>query len=510
MASERLSIIPQPVSIERMSGAFVLTPQTAVLTDSANTANGRYLQALFSLANNPDGLAIHLNLNEALKPWGDEGYRLEITTEAVRITAVTTTGIFYGIQTLRQLLPAGQKTGTIPCLLIEDKPRFSWRGFMLDEGRHFQGKTSVLRLLDAMALLKLNRFHWHLTEDQGWRLEIKQYPRLTAVGAQRAGTAPGMIAMVRGKHNGVPHGGFYTQDEVREVVAYAAERHITVVPEIEMPGHSTAALVAYPELGCTGGPYEMPTRFGIFKDVYCVGKDHTITFLEHVLAEVLALFPSPYIHIGGDEAPRSRWQKCPDCQKRIADNNLGDEHGLQLYLTNHMARFLRDNGRSLIGWNEILNADLEPSAVAQYWVRNRKGMIAAIENGRSAILSPNWHYYLDYSYSLTALSKTYNHEPVFSELSQSAAKNILGIEAPLWTEFVPTAKRMGYQAFPRLTAVAETAWTPAAQKELVSFRERLPAFLNQLDEIGLTYAPLTEIEPAKLKQKLGIFSMIRP
>jgi len=510
MQSDFLSIIPRPASIERMAGEFLLTPQTAVITDEANAANSRYLQTQLALAEDGDGLAIHLSLDTSLVALGDEGYRLAVADDGVQITAATPSGVFYGIQTLRQLLPVGQTGGTIPCLRIEDKPRFSWRGFMLDEGRHFQGKASVLRLLDTMALLKLNIFHWHLTEDQGWRIEIKQYPRLTEVGSQRDGTAQGMIDMARNKHNGVPHGGFYTQDEVREVVAYAAERHITVVPEIEMPGHSSAALASYPELGCTGGPYTVPTRFGIFKDVYCVGKDGTLAFLQNVLDEVMALFPSPYIHIGGDEAPRARWKTCPHCQQRIAENNLGDTHGLQLYLTNHMARYLAENGRSLIGWNEILNDDLDPSAIAQYWVRNKKGMIAAIENGRRTIMSPNWTTYLDYSYSLTSLSKCYNHDPLFPELSADGAKHVLGIEAPLWTEFVPTAERMGYQAFPRLTAVAEIAWTPTEQKELADFHQRLPEFLKRLEEIGLTYAPLTDVEPSWLKQKLGIFSMLRP
>ena len=487
-----------------------MTTKTAVIVDAPNAENGRYLKTVFSLEDGEQGNHIHLALDESLEALDPEGYKIKISPDAVHIKAFTSTGVFYGIQTLRQHLPAGQRRGTIPCVAIEDKPRFSWRGFMLDEGRHFQGKDIVFRLLEAMALLKLNIFHWHLTEDQGWRLEIKHYPRLTEAGSKRAGTAQGLLDMVRNKHNGVSHGGFYTQDEVREIVAFAAERHITVVPEIEMPGHSLAALATYPELGCSGGPFTVATRFGIFKDLFCPGKSATFTFLNNVLDEVMALFPGPYIHIGGDEAPKARWKKCPDCQQRMAQEGLADEHGLQLYLTNRMAKHLAKNGRALVGWNEILNDDLDPSAIAQYWIRNRKGMIAAIKNGRRDILSPNWHYYLDYSYSLTSLSKTYNHEPVFAELSAPYDKNILGIEAPLWTEFVPNQERLGYQAFPRLTAVAETAWTPPAEKDLEDFRRRLPPFQLRLDQIGVGYAPESDIEPARIKQKLGIFTFLRP
>jgi N-acetyl-beta-hexosaminidase len=394
--TQQIAIIPQPVHCELKSGAFRWTAETAVTTDSANVENGSYLRGLTSPASaattsvNNLSTSIHLTLGGDETHLGSEGYELSVSKERITITALTTTGVFYGIQTLRQLLPVGQAAGEIPCLAIEDKPRFPWRGFMLDEGRHFQGKETVLRLLDAMALLKLN------------------------------------------------------------------------------------------------------------------------TFLQDILDEVMDLFPGPYIHIGGDEAPRARWKRCPDCQGRIAQEGLADEHDLQLYLTNRIAQYLAENGRTLVGWNEILNDKLVPSAIAQYWLRNRKGMIAAIENGRRAILSPNWHYYLDYSYSLTALSKTYNHEPLFNELSDDAVKNVLGIESPLWTEFVPARERLGYQTFPRLTAVAESAWSPPEQKDLQSFRQRLPHFLIHLDQIGLGYAPLSEIEPSKIKQKLGIFTFMRP
>jgi hexosaminidase len=514
MDGELLLLIPKPAAIERRPGSFAFDHKAAVMTDAANEANGRYLLTRLRLQPGDGEPTIHLAIDDELSALGPEGYRLEVTPQMIHISAGEPAGVFYGIQTLAQLLTAEKNAAAaamaIPCLFIEDRPRFRWRGFMLDEGRHFQGKETVMRLLEAMAQLKLNIFHWHLTEDQGWRLEIKKYPRLTAIGARREGTAQGWLDTLRDKHDGRPHSGFYSQEEVRQIVAFAAERHITVVPEIEMPGHANAALAAYPEFSCSGGPFTVPTRFGIFKDVYCPGKEATFTYLQDVLDEVMALFPGPYIHIGGDEAPRARWEKCPDCQRRIAQEGLADEHELQLYLTNSMDAYLEKTGRTLVGWNEILNDDLDASAVAQYWLRNRQEMIAAIKNGRQAIISTTWHYYLDYGYSLTSLSKSYNHEPVFAELSPSEAQNVLGIESPLWTEFVPTPQRLGYQAFPRLAAVAESAWTPAAGKDLVDFRKRLPGFLRQLDQIGLGYAPEADIEPAKIKQKLGFLSIIRP
>jgi hexosaminidase len=379
---------------------------------------------------------------------------------------------------------------------------------MLDEGRHFHGKETVLRTLDLMALQKLNVFHWHLTEDEGWRIEIKKYPKLTGIGAWRAGTG---ASLTRGAHNGVPYGGFYTQAEIREIVAYASERHITIVPEVEMPGHALAALAAYPELSCTGGPFEVGTHFGIYPDIFCAGKEATFSFLKDVLDEVLELFPSPTIHIGGDEAPKKRWKACPDCQRRIQDEQLKDEHALQVYFTNRIMAYLDSKGRHAMGWNEILQPGLAKSAIVQFWVRGRKNLLQALRNDQRAIVMSTFlETYLDHAYSLMPLSRAYRYEPVPKELEEKDSASILGLEFPLWTEWVPERLRMDYQVYPRLTAMAETAWTPKEHKGLADFRCRLPGFLARLDRLGVQYASMDDAEPGRIKQLFGIFSIMRP
>ena len=365
------------------------------------------------------------------------------------------------------------------------------------------GET-VLKTLDLMALQKLNVFHWHLTEDQGWRIEIRKYPRLTEIGSRRRGTRMGFTP---GKHDGVPHGGFYTQSDIREIVAYAADRHITVVPEVEMPGHSLAALAAYPELSCTGGPFEVATHFGIFPDIFCAGKETVFTFLKDVLDEVLDLFPSPYIHIGGDEAPKQRWKSCPDCQRRIREEGLKDAHALQVYFTNRIAAYLDSKGRNTIGWNEILQPGLVESAVVQFWVGGPKRIIEAIRTGRRKIvMSPCLKTYLDYPYTLLPLRRIYRNEPVPAGLDERAAASILGVESPLWTERVPSRQRLDFQAYPRLTALAETAWTPKDRKSLPDFRRRLAGFLLRLDRMGVQHASLKEADPFQLSTQSDFFT----
>ena len=522
--SNPLSIVPLPAEVEKRAGEFVITSETAIVTDAPNRQNATYLRALVAP---PTGFplsvqtgepaqtnVIRLALGRDQETLGREGYTLTGSPEAITIEAAETAGVFYGIQTLRQLLPVEIERRAfvrgvpwqIPCVAITDTPRFEWRGYMMDEGRHFHGQETMLRTLDLMALQKLNVLHWHLTEDQGWRIEIKPYPRLTEVGAMRKGTTRGLI----GKHDGVPHGGFYTQEEIREIVAYAAERHITVVPEIEMPGHSRAALAAYPELSCTGGPFEVACRFGIMQDIYCAGKEETFTFLQHVLDQAVALFPSPFIHIGGDEAPKRRWRKCPDCQNRIKGEGLKDEHELQLYFTNRIAAYLDSLGRKAVGWNEILQPRLVDSAILQYWVGKRKGMLEAIQGGRNVIVSSYLYTYLDHSYSLTPLSKAYNFEPVFHELDVQDARRVLGLEAPMWTEFVPDRARLDYQTYPRLTAFAETGWSPREKKDLEDFRKRLAVFLLRLDELGVEYARGNDVEPPWFKRLFGVFTIAQP
>ncbi len=521
-----MTILPLPVEIEYHPGEFHLSSETIILTDNPNQRNADYLQRLLAT---PTGFPLHIRTGGSnaknfirlrseteLARLGREGYRLAITPEAINIDAAEPTGVFYGIQSLRQLLPVeveeqhlvASAKWNISSQIITDRPRFEWRGFMLDEGRHFQGMETVLKTLDLMALQKLNVFHWHLTEDQGWRIEIKKYPRLTEIGSLRAGTSKTILGK---KHNGEPHGGFYTQGEIRAIVAYAAERHISIVPEIEIPGHCMAALAAYPEVSCTGGPFTVATHFGIYPDIYCAGKEATFTFLQEVLDELMDLFPSPYIHIGGDEAPKTRWKKCPDCQQRIRAEHLNDEHALQGYFTNRVIAYLASKGRHGVGWNEILQDDLGESAVVQFWVGGRETLLEAIRRWkRPVIMSTYLDTYLDHSYSLMPLSRAYRYDPIPSELDEIDAASILGVEFPLWTEWIPNRLRLDYQAYPRISALAETGWTPKDRKDLPDFRLRLQEFLHRLDKLGVHYAPLQDAEPSKFKKLFGIFTIAIP
>jgi len=521
-----MDIIPFPANIEYLTGELSLTPETNILTDAANRLNADYLRGLLAIStgfpllirieSRTEKNFIRLHLDQKLVRLGREGYRIEVRADAIVIEAPWTTGIFYGIQTLRQLLPVeieerrhvSDVKWRIPCMFIEDRPRFAWRGFMLDEGRHFHNKETVLLTLDLMALQKLNVLHLHLTEDQGWRIEIKKYPNLTEVGSQRAGTSKNMLSK---QHDGIPHGGFYTQDDIREIVAYATERHITVVPEIEMPGHSLAALASYPELSCTGGPFEVATHFGIFPDILCAGKEIVFTFLQEVLDEILDLFPSPYIHIGGDEAPKKHWKKCPDCQQRIREEGLKDEHALQVYFTNRITAYLDSRGRHAMGWNEILQNGLVKSAVVQFWAGGRRRLLEAVRyDQRAVVMSPYLDTYLDQGYSTIPLSRVYHYEPIPVEFDENMASSILGLEFPLWSEWIPNRARLDYQAYPRLTAAAETGWTQKDKKDFKDFRRRLEKLLDRLGRLGVRYAPLKDAEPAKARQWFGIFTIPIP
>jgi len=520
-------IIPLPDKIELMPGQFLLTRDSRILTDASNMWNADYLQKLLTL---PTGFpleiqpdfpilknTIRLVLNPDLERLGREGYRLEVQPDATIIESSYTAGVFYGMQTLRQLLPVeieerhsvlNDMDWHIPCLLIEDKPRFPWRGFMLDDGRYFHGKETIYFTLDLMALQKLNVFHWHLTEDQGWRVEIKKYPKLTEIGSHRAGTSKTILGK---KHNGVPHGGFYTQVEIREIVAYAAERNITIVPEIEMPGHSLAALASYPELACRAGPFHVAMHFGVFPDIFCAGKDQVFYFLQNVLDEILELFPSPYIHIGGDEAPKKRWKNCPNCQRRIRENGLKGEHALQVFFTNRIAAYLDSKGRRVMGWNEILQDGLVENAVIQYWAGGHQRLLEAIRRDKRAIVMSSYlSTYLDHGYGLMPLSLAYQYEPVPKELEEDKAGTILGLEFPLWSEWVPNRARLDYQVYPRLVAMAETGWTLKNKKDFKDFVQRLGKFLVRLDLLGVGYAPLKEAQPSKLMQWLGTLTIPIP
>ncbi|MBE0685135.1 MAG: beta-N-acetylhexosaminidase [Anaerolineaceae bacterium] len=509
-----LPLIPYPQQVELIPGSFQWSARKNIVAGPNTSEIQLFLDALPayirpSLVESCNNSLFKIHLDASL---ATEVYQLNILPEQqIEVISGDNRGVFYALQTLLQLILAvfepGKRELTLPCLKITDHPRFAWRGLMLDEARHFHGMQTVKDLLDWMAYYKLNVFHWHLTEDQGWRIEIKQYPRLIEVGSSRsASQTSGFLGK---KLNDIPHSGFYTQFEIQEIVQYAAVRHIQIVPEIEMPGHSQAALSAYPELGCTGGPYQVSPRWGIHSDILCPGKSGTTTFLQNVLTEVLDLFPGKYIHTGGDEAPKTRWKNCPDCHKLARENSLSSINDLQTILPNRISQFLESHGRTLIGWNEMLAEGLDPKAVVQYWVGREKTLLQQIRSGRKAILSNFSAYYLDHGYAHSSLDKIYQYEPVFEKLEPEYHHNILGIETPLWTEFVPARERLDWQVFPRLLAIAETAWLEPRKKDLTSFHQRLPGFLKQLDAKNVGYALFSDANPPVYKRMLGALSLVQ-
>ena len=436
------------------------------------------------------GVAAIARLDPSIE--GDEAYVLDVTTARAELRARTDRGLYYGRQTLRQL----SASGTVPCVRIEDAPRFRYRGLHLDVGRHFFPVEFIKKYIDAMSVFKLNTFHWHLTEDQGWRLEIKKYPKLTEVGAWRKETIVGHARKGPKGYDGTPHGGFYTQAEAREIVEYAKARAVTVLPEIEMPGHSLAALASYPELACTPGPFEVRTTWGISDEVMCPS-ERTFTFLEDVLREVMAIFPGEYIHIGGDEAPRTRWRESPVAQEVIRREGLKDEDELQSWFIRRIETFLNANGRRLVGWDEILEGGVAPNATVMSW-RGTAGGIAAAREGHDVVMCPQEDMYFDHYQGpedqeplaiggMTPIEDTYRYEPVPQELSADEAKHVIGTQGCVWTEYMPTPERVEYMAYPRALALAELAWSPKDARDLDSFRARLGPSLALLDRLGVGY-----------------------
>jgi hexosaminidase len=514
-----LPLIPWPAQLERGSGTCRLA-RNVVIAVAPYAPEGAATAAWLAEALRQRGLHPTVNLlgADSATPAGaitlvpadpgtpaaaDSAYVLTVTPSGVTLGAGSAAGLFHGCQTFLQLLPqelATQPVIEIPALHIHDWPRFPWRGMHLDCARHFMPMPFLKRFIDQLARLKYNVFHWHLTEDQGWRIEIKKYPRLTEIGAWRAET---VLGFEKGPGDGIPHGGFYTQDEVREIVAYAAVRQITVVPEIEMPGHSLAALAAYPEFSCTGGPFKVATEWGVFEDVYCLGNDQTLTFLEEVMEEVLALFPSPFIHIGGDECPKKRWHECPRCQARMREEGLKDEDELQSWLIRRMDTFLRARGRRLIGWDEILEGGLASGAAVMSW-RGETGGIAAAQAGHDVVMTPGDSVYFNFSQDQpetnpllvlaqiphTPLAQVHQYEPVPDALSPAEAKHILGAQGQLWTEFMPTPQRVEHMAFPRAHALAEVLWSPRTARDYESFLTRLPATFQLLNNAGIAHGPI--------------------
>ena len=446
--------------------------------------------------------AIVLGLDPSIA--NKEGYVLTTTPEGISINGQTVNGVFYGIQTLRKSIPAEAKGATvlIPAGEIKDEPRFSYRGMHLDVGRHFFPKEFMKKYIDLLALHNMNTFHWHLTDDQGWRIEIKKYPKLTEIGSQRSRTVIGRNTQ---EYDNTPYGGFFTQEEAKEIVKYAQERYITVIPEVDLPGHMLAALAAYPEMGCTGGPYEVCPRWGIFEDVLCIGNDQTMQFLEDVMNEIIEIFPSKYVHIGGDEAPRTRWEKCPKCQARIkaeglkADKNHTAEDRLQSYCMTRIEEFLNSKGRQIIGWDEILEGDVAPNATVMSW-RGMEGGIKAAQLGHDVIMTPTSFCYFDYYQTADTkdeplgiggyvpIEKVYSLEPVPAVLTEEQSKHILGAQANLWTEYIHSSEHVEYMVLPRMAALAEVQWTQPEKKDFKDFTKRLARLMKFYQRDGFNYA----------------------
>ena len=486
----QIAIVPYPNHLETGRGTYRVTDrpvtcdsrtdertQRAVVGFAARLATVTGGTNPVTVADEVPASGIRFVTDESLPA---EGYELNVDGEGIEVRASQFPGFLYALQSLEQLLPAAvygtepapDAAWEVPCVKIADAPRFAYRGMHLDVARHFFSVDEVKRYIDVMAIHKLNTLHWHLTDDQGWRIEIKRYPELTAVGSIRKAT---VVRKEWGTYDGTPYGGFYTQDEIRDVVKYAADRGVTVIPEIDLPGHMLAALTAYPELGCTGGPYEVWGRWGVADDVLCPGREKTFEFLEGVLTEVMELFPSEYIHIGGDECPKVRWEKCPRCQAKIRQLGLKDdgehtaEHYLQSYVTDRIGKFLAQHGRRIIGWDEILEGRAPSDAVVMSW-RGSEGGIAAAKLGHDVIMTPNSHFYFDYYQSLDTdaepfgiggyipMEQVYSYDPAFPELTPEQQKHILGVQATLWTEYVLSDEHLEYMLLPRLAALSEVQW----------------------------------------------------
>lgn len=505
-AALAIPVIPRPVSATPAEGVFVIRANTALIAAAEASSAARSLSERLSLrvskGSKPRDNGILVVVDPALNLPSAEGYVLDVTPNRIEIRGKGPAGAFYGAQTLIQMLgpvAAVARPREVHCGRIEDYPRFSWRGALLDPARHFIPKAAVLKFIDILALQKMNMLQLHLTDDQGWRIEIRKYPRLTSVGSMRKETRLGHERDAKG-FDGKPHGGFYTQADLREIVAYAGSRFVTIVPEIEMPGHAQAALAGYPELGNTGEKLEVFTRWGVNKNVFNVNPS-TIGFLEDVLAEVMQIFPSQFIHVGGDEVPMDQWKTSPAAQARMKELGLQSEVQLHGFFIRQMDEFLSKRGRRLVGWDEILEGGVGRSATVMSW-RGSKGGIAAAREGHDVIMAPNTYTYFDYYQAkdpqeppaiggFVPLEKVYSFDPVPAELNVEEGKRILGTQGQLWSEYLPTPAHVEYMAFPRLTALAEVAWTPVAGKDYESFLERLKRYELLLKERGVNYRPQT-------------------
>ncbi|WP_277122881.1 beta-N-acetylhexosaminidase [Bacteroides ndongoniae] len=525
----RYDVIPLPQEINLLQESpFKLTRNTVIAYPEGNALLGHNADFLADYIEQATGFrprtkavkngenadkAITLGLDPSVT--GEEGYRIITHSESISICGKTANGVFYGIQTLRKSIPAQAQDAAIllPAGEVEDWPRFSYRGMHLDVGRHFFPVEFIKEFIDLLALHNMNTLHWHLTEDQGWRIEIKKYPKLTEIGSVRQRT---VIGHNSGEYDNTPYEGFYTQEEAREIVEYAQKRYVTIIPEIDLPGHMLAALAAYPELGCTGGPYKVCPNWGVFEDVLCIGNEKTIPFLEDIMTEIIDIFPSKYIHIGGDEAPRTRWQKCSKCQALIrkeglkADKQHTAEDRLQSYCTARIEKFLNERERQIIGWDEILEGDLAPNATVMSW-RGSAGGIKAAQMGHDVIMTPNTYCYFDYFQSedtknepydaiggYIPVEKVYSFDPV-EGLDEIQQKYVLGVQANVWTEYMTSPEQVEYMVLPRMAALAEVQWTQPGKKEYNNFLQRLGQLAKFYDRDGLNYAkhvfkPMAESE----------------
>ena len=504
--------IPQEI-VMAANGEFALNNNVKIIYPEGNEAMQRNAQYLAGYLKKATGKVYQIEtgtegkgnillqvVSDVEKP---EAYQLKVNAEGVVISGASEAGVFYGIQTLRKSIPVLENsTPVLSYVDISDAPRFDYRGAHFDVSRHFFTVEEVKSFIDMMALHNMNRLHWHITDDQGWRIEIKKYPLLTEIGSQRKET---VIGHNSGEYDGKPYGGFYTQEEAREIVAYAAERYITVVPEIDLPGHMQAALAAYPQLGCTGGPYDVWTIWGVSDNVLCAGNDSVLTFIDDVLAEIIDIFPSEYIHIGGDECPKVKWKSCSKCQARIkalgikSDDKHSKEEYLQSFIINHGEKFLNAHGRQMIGWDETLEGGLAPNATVMSW-RGEGGGIEAAKQHHDVIMTPNTYLYFDYYQTKDTenepmaiggylpLERVYSYEPMPRSLTQEEQKYIVGVQANHWTEYIPTFSQLQYMALPRWAALCEIQWSQADKKDYQNFLTRLPQLISLYQTEGYNYA----------------------
>ncbi|MDB2555296.1 family 20 glycosylhydrolase [Flavobacteriaceae bacterium] len=515
---KKIGIIPKPLFQEMNKGVFVLDENIRFISDTELNQVSNYLKLYIeenyqvSFTPQKESKKIVFISNDSIS--NEEGYELKIGENSILIASKNSKGAFYAVQSLLQLMPI-KSNGlaiAIPCLELQDEPQFKYRGMHLDVGRHFFSVDFIKKYIDLIARLKMNTFHWHLTEDQGWRIEIKKYPKLQEIAAFRNETLVGHYNDQPHKFDGKKYGGFYTQEQIKEVVAYANTRQVTIIPEIEMPGHSQAAIAAYPSLGCTGEQVEVATKWGVFNEVYCP-KESTFKFLEDVIDEVVALFPGKYIHIGGDEAPKTNWKKCAHCQKLIKEKGLKNEHGLQSYFIARMEKYINTKGKQIIGWDEILEGGLAPNATVMSW-RGTSGAIEAAKEGHDVILTPGSHCYFDHYQSedeneplaiggFLPLEKVYHFNPIPKELTEEESKYVLGAQGNVWTEYMKTEKQVEYMAFPRVVALSEVVWSSPENKNYSDFINRLEQYQKRLDQLDVNYANHMYYVKGELKNTEG-------